>query len=97
MELKTARRSGGRSRKSDRQSKKSIDQLEWGIPYNTDNFVEPLSEEGVNKVHNATMQVLEEIGIEFLNEEARMYSLMLVVKLIETQTMSRWIDLGLRK
>ena len=63
MELKTARRSGGRSRKSVRQSKKSIDQLEWGIPYNTDNFVEPLSEEGV----------------------------------IETQTMSRWIDLGLRK
>ena len=71
MELKTARRSGGRSRKSARQSKKSIDQLEWGIPYNTDNFVEPLSEEGVNKVHNATMQVLEEIGIEFLNEEAK--------------------------
>ena len=62
MELKTARRSGGRSRKSDRQSKKSIDQLEWGIPYNTDNFVEPLNEEGVNKIHNATMQVLEEIG-----------------------------------
>jgi hypothetical protein len=30
------------------ESKKSIDQLEWGIPYNTDNFVEPLSEEGVN-------------------------------------------------
>ena len=71
MELKTARRSGGRSRKSVRQSKKSIDQLEWGIPYNTDNFVEPLSEEGVNKVHDATMQVLEEIGIEFLNEEAK--------------------------
>ena len=71
MELKTARRSGGRSRKSVRQSKKSIDQLEWGIPYNTDNFVEPLNEEGVNKVHNATMQVLEEIGIEFLNQEAK--------------------------
>ena len=71
MELKTARRSGGRSRKSVRKSKKSIDQLEWGIPYNTDNFVEPLSEEGVSKVHDATMQVLEEIGIEFLNEEAK--------------------------
>ena len=97
MELKTARRSGGRSRKSVRQSKKSIDQLEWGIPYNTDNFVEPLSEEGVNKVHDATMQVLEEIGIEFLNEEAKKVLSDAGCKVDRTQTMSRWIDLGLRK
>ena len=41
MEAKSARRSGGRSRKSSRQTKKSIDQLDWSIPYNTDNFIEP--------------------------------------------------------
>ena len=69
MTQRTARRSGGRSSKSLRKGKKTIEQLEWKIPYNTDNFIEPLNAEGVAAVDNAAMQVLEEIGIEFLNEE----------------------------
>ena len=71
MESKLARRSGGRSRKSIRQSKKAIDQLDWSIPYNTDNFIEPLNTDGIEAIDNAAMQVIEEIGIQFLNEEAK--------------------------
>lgn len=71
MEPKLARRSGGRSRKSIRQSKKTIDQLDWSIPYNTDNFIEPLNTDGIEAIDNAAMQVIEEIGIQFLNEEAK--------------------------
>ena len=71
MESKLARRSGGRSRKSIRQSKKTIDQLDWSIPYNTDNFIEPLNTDGIEAIDNAAMQVIEEIGIQFLNEEAK--------------------------
>ena len=50
MEAKLARRSGGRSRKSVRQTKKTIDQLDWSIPYNTDNFIEPLDADGIDGV-----------------------------------------------
>jgi trimethylamine--corrinoid protein Co-methyltransferase len=71
MESKLARRSGGRSRKSIRQSKKAIDQLDWSIPYNTDNFIEPLNTDGIEAIDDAAMQVIEEIGIQFLNEEAK--------------------------
>ena len=71
MEAKSARRSGGRSRKSSRQTKKSIDQLDWSIPYNTDNFIEPLNHDGIQAIDNSAMQVIEEIGIQFLNEEAK--------------------------
>ena len=71
MEAKLARRSGGRSRKSIRQTKKTIDQLDWSIPYNTDNFIEPLDADGIQAIDNAAMQVIEEIGIQFLNEEAK--------------------------
>ena len=50
MEQKLARRSGGRSRKSSRQTEKSIDQLDWSIPYNTDNFIEPLNVDGIEAI-----------------------------------------------
>ena len=65
------RRSGGRSSKSHRKGIVAIEQMEWKVPYNTDNFIEPLNEESVNLIDNAAMKVLEEIGIEFLNEEAK--------------------------
>ena len=71
MEPNIKKRSGGRLRKSLRKRKSTIEQLAWKIPYNTDNFVEPLDSEGVAAVDKAAMQVLEEIGIEFLNEEAK--------------------------
>ena len=64
------RRGGGRSNRASRKMSASIEQLEFSPPYNTDNFVEPLSIEGIEAIDNAAMDVLEQIGIEFLNDEA---------------------------
>ena len=71
MDQKEKRRSGGRANKSARKSSSAINQMDWGVSYNTDNFIEPLSQEGMAAIDNAAMQVIEEIGIEFLNEEAK--------------------------
>jgi trimethylamine--corrinoid protein Co-methyltransferase len=40
------------------------------LPINTDRPTEPLDAEGVEAIHNGAMRILEEIGIDFLNEEA---------------------------
>jgi trimethylamine--corrinoid protein Co-methyltransferase len=45
-------------------------QLPWTDVINIDHPTEPLPPEGVEAVHDGAMRVLEEIGIEFLNEEA---------------------------
>ena len=71
-ELK-ARRSGGRSGNARRAASAAIEQTDWRIPVNIDRPTEPLSEEGVAAMHNAAMTVLEDIGIEFLNDEALDY------------------------
>ena len=68
-----ARRSGGRSGNTRRAAVAAIQQTPWRIPKNTDRPTEPLTDEGVAAMHEATMTVLEEIGIEFLNEEAKDY------------------------
>jgi trimethylamine--corrinoid protein Co-methyltransferase len=47
--------------------------MPWRIPLNPDRPTEPLPSEGVAAIHDAAMRVLEEIGIDFLNEEARGY------------------------
>jgi len=47
--------------------------MPWRIPLNPDRPTEPLPPEGVAAIHDAAMRVLEETGIEFLNEEARDY------------------------
>ncbi len=65
-----AKRSGGRSANK-RGAGPAIRQLPWEVPLNSDAPTEPLSQEQVHDVHDAAMQVLEEIGIEFLNDEAR--------------------------
>lgn len=67
------RRAGGRSGNTRRTAARAIEQMEWRQPINTDRPTEPLSADGVQAIHNAAMQVLEEIGIEFLNEEAKDY------------------------
>jgi trimethylamine---corrinoid protein Co-methyltransferase len=51
----------------------AIAQMPWAQPVNTDRPTEPLDAEGVAAIHDAAMRVLEEIGIEFLNEEAKDY------------------------
>lgn len=48
----------------------AIRQMPWTDVINTDRPTEPLPPEGVEAVHDGAMRILEEIGIEFLNEEA---------------------------
>jgi len=45
--------------------------MPWTLPVNRDRPVEPIDEEAVERIHNGAMRILEEIGIEFLNEEAK--------------------------
>ena len=40
---------------------------------NVDRPTEPLNEEGVQAIHNSAMHILENIGIEILNDEARKF------------------------
>jgi trimethylamine--corrinoid protein Co-methyltransferase len=44
------------------------DQLEWAPPAFSDPPIEPIDADGVTAVHNASMRVLEDIGILFLND-----------------------------
>ena len=64
------RRAGGRAANPRRNRPEVIAQSPWRIPINTDAPTEPLSEEGVQAIHEGAMRILEEIGIVFLNEEA---------------------------
>ncbi len=73
MSDKRGRRAGGRSGNTRRSTTKAIEQLDWRIPTNPDRPTEPLSEDAVAALHDTVMRVLEEIGIEFLNEEAKDY------------------------
>ncbi len=65
------RRAGGRAGSAGRRGTAAIQQTDWRIPINTDRPTEPLDEEGVAAIHNGAMEILEDIGIEFLNDEAR--------------------------
>ena len=64
------RRAGGRAGHSARAGGHAIEQMPWRLPVNTDRPTEPLPEEGVHAIHAGAMRVLDEIGIEFLNDEA---------------------------
>lgn len=64
-------RAGGHAGNRRRHGTAVIDQSPWRIPLNTDRPTEPLSEAGVLAIHDGAMRILEEIGIEFLNDEAR--------------------------
>ncbi|MBL4811573.1 MAG: trimethylamine methyltransferase family protein [Rhodobacteraceae bacterium] len=67
---RAGRRSGGRAGNAQRRSKTGIEQMPWRLPINTDRPTEPLGEDGVQAIHEGAMYILEEIGIEFLNDEA---------------------------
>jgi len=63
----------GRRRRSARSPQKApflCGQLEWGAATFLDVPTEPVSEDAVEAIHNASMTVLEEIGILFMNDEA---------------------------
>ncbi|MDG1295134.1 MAG: trimethylamine methyltransferase family protein, partial [Planktomarina sp.] len=63
------RRSGGRAGNT-RGNRGAIEQMPWRIVENTDRPIEPLTEEGIQAIHEGAMTILEDIGIEFLNTEA---------------------------
>ncbi|MBF9035461.1 methyltransferase [Rhodobacterales bacterium HKCCE2091] len=65
------RRAGGRRGHADRAGHHAIDQTPWRLPENTDPPIEPLTPEGVQAIHDGAMRILKEIGIVFLNPEAR--------------------------
>ena len=62
-------RSGGRQGNS-RRGGPAIRQYPWQTVINNDRPTEPIDAEGVAKIHDTAMRILEEIGIEFLNDEA---------------------------
>src|SRR3954463_5242532 len=64
------RRPGGRAGNRQRAGTAAIHQIPWTIPENYDRAIEPLDAEGVERIHNGAMRILEEIGILFLNKEA---------------------------
>jgi len=46
------------------------EQLPWGAATYLDDPTQPIDAEGVEAIHEASMRILEEIGILFLNDEA---------------------------
>ncbi|MDX1711259.1 MAG: trimethylamine methyltransferase family protein, partial [Rhodovibrionaceae bacterium] len=60
------RRAGGRGRREGR----GIQQLPWLQVRNPYPPIEVLSEEQLERVHDTSMRVLEEIGIEFMDARA---------------------------
>ena len=70
QETPKRRRGGGRKGNAARRGGAVIEQMPWDPPVMIDPPVGPLSEEGVEAIHNAAMRILEEIGVAFLNEEA---------------------------
>ncbi|MEL6953821.1 MAG: trimethylamine methyltransferase family protein [Pseudomonadota bacterium] len=65
------KRAGGRRGHAARAGSSVIDQTPWRLARNPDRPTEPLTEEGVQAIHRGAMRILSEIGIVFLNEEAR--------------------------
>lgn len=64
------RRGGGRAGAAARRGSAVLEQMPWQIPVNIDRPTEPLSEEGIQAIHEGAMRILEEIGVVFLNPEA---------------------------
>ena len=58
------------SRRRDRRSAKGLHQLGWRTYRNLYKPIDVLTPEGLEKIHVASLRVLEEIGMDFLDEEA---------------------------
>jgi trimethylamine--corrinoid protein Co-methyltransferase len=50
---------------------RAVNQTPWTLPVNPDLPTEPMDAEGVQAIHDGAMRVLEEIGIDFINEESK--------------------------
>ncbi len=68
--VRRRRRGGGHAGNRRVTDTAAIRQMPWRLPVNIDRPTEPLTEDGIAATHDGAMQVLEEIGIEFLNDEA---------------------------
>ena len=68
--VRTRKRGGGRRGNAARRGSATIEQMPWNPPVNIDRPTEPLTEEGVQAIHEGAMRILEEIGVDFLNAEA---------------------------
>jgi trimethylamine---corrinoid protein Co-methyltransferase len=66
-----ARRAGGRAGNARRDGASHIAQIPWRLPINTDRPTEPLRPEGVQAIHEGAMRILEEVGVDFLNDAAK--------------------------
>jgi len=64
-------RGGGRAGAAARRGAAVIEQMPWNPPVMVDPPVEPLRPEGVAAIHDGAMRILEEIGVQFLNEEKK--------------------------
>ncbi|MEM9050099.1 MAG: trimethylamine methyltransferase family protein [Pseudomonadota bacterium] len=71
MTVATRRRHGGRAGNSRRSARAALSQLDWCLPEIHDAPTQPLGVDGIHAIDDAAMRVLEEIGILFLNREAR--------------------------
>lgn len=65
------KRHGGRGGNARRSYAAHLSQSPWAPPRNPDRPTEPLRPEGVQAIHEGAMRILEEIGINFLHEEAK--------------------------
>lgn len=65
------RRAGGRAGNLRRSGGAAIQQSPWIVPRNRDVAIAPLDDEAIARIHNGAMRILEEIGISFLNEDAK--------------------------
>ena len=69
--MRGKKRSGGRSANKTKRCSELFKQSPWRLPINEDNPIEPITGEGVQTIHNGAMEILEDIGIEFINKEAQ--------------------------
>ena len=58
-------------RREPRRRPATLAQIDWELPDYLDRPIEPLDGEALERVHDAAMRILEEIGIDFLHPEAR--------------------------
>ncbi len=59
----------------ERRTVGGIKQLPWRNHRNPYKPIEVLTEEQLDKVHNASMRILEDFGIEFLDDESRLFAI----------------------
>ena len=63
------------------------DQLDWAPPAYSDPPIEPIDADGITAIHNASMRVLEDIGILFLNDADIGYKVLITTWLRKFQAL----------